>query len=94
MDDSRREKQTDLAERRIADRHALDGRVVVEFGQVQLEGSARNVSASGVYFVAEGQPYVTVRIDGEAEPRRAELVRIESLGPGRFGIAVRFVDGE
>ena len=92
MDDGRREEQTRVAERRSTDRQVFEGGVIVEFEGLQMEGPARNVSASGVYFVAEGQARVRVRIDGETSPRDAELVRVESLGAGRFGIAVRFVD--
>ncbi len=92
MDDHRHEGQQELAERRIAERSVFEGRVVVDFADLELTGSARNVSSSGVYFVAEGKPRVVVRVDGEPAPRSAEIVRVESLGAGRFGIAVRFVD--
>lgn len=92
MDDDRHEGQPGLAERRRAERNAFDGKVLVDFAGLELSGSARNVSESGVYFVAEGKPRVVVRVDGEPAPKTAEIVRIESLGAGRFGIAVRFVD--
>ncbi|MFO1052832.1 MAG: hypothetical protein U1F36_11510 [Planctomycetota bacterium] len=94
MDRDPSREQTGVDERRAGDRRPFEGEVVVEFGALRVTGSARNLSKSGVYFVAAERAEVMVQVAGDPRPRRAELIRLESLGPGRLGIAVRFLDPE
>lgn len=79
-------------DRRYGQRVPATGTVVVDFADLRVAGPARNASASGVYFVAEADVHVEVLIDGRA--RRAQLVRLEALGSGRTGVAVRFLDDD
>lgn len=76
--------------RRIPERQALDGDVVVEFDATTLVGPGQNISQQGVFFIADGRVSVKVRIDGDDEERAGEIVRVESMGGGRLGIAVKF----
>lgn len=92
MADDHKQDQIHTDDRRRDDRQDTDGRVVVEFGDLRLAGPARNTSSTGVYFVTSSKMPVLVRIEGESEPRYAELVRLETLGSGRVGIAVRYLD--
>ena len=80
------------ADRRRAERSPFDGEVTVAFDQLELVGPGRNISATGVYFVSDSQPRVMVRIEGRDEPVAAELVRVETLGNGQVGVAVRFLE--
>ncbi|MEY2981712.1 MAG: hypothetical protein ACO4CT_16875 [Planctomycetota bacterium] len=91
MSDSVGRKQTDVADRRAEDRRRNTAPVEVRFGDLQIVGEGGNRSVTGVYFVAEASAPVDVVVDGQV--RRAELVRIENLGHGRLGVAVRFLDG-
>jgi hypothetical protein len=68
----------------------LDGEVTVEFERGSIVGSGQNISQQGVFFTAAGSLPVTVRIAGRDEVVAGELVRVESMGDGRIGIAVRF----
>lgn len=80
------------SERRLESRDDFEGEVTIDLTGIRLAGPGRNVSNSGVYFVAEGTPRVQVRIEGADGTRLGELVRVERLGAGRVGVAVRFVD--
>ncbi len=80
------------AERRVAERVFFDGQVTVSFADLSLVGPGRNISASGVYFVSSARPRVLVRIEGRDEPVEAELVRVETIGEGQVGVAVRFLE--
>ncbi len=80
------------SERRVASRDHFEGEVTIDLTGIRLAGPGRNVSNSGVYFVAEGNPRVQVRIEGAEGSRLGELVRVERIGAGRVGVAVRFVD--
>ena len=54
-------------------------------------GSGENISLQGVYFTTAAKIPVQVRVrDGSVV--RGELVRAESMGDGRVGLAVRFVE--
>ena len=77
-------------DQRRADRTEFAGDVSVCFDGLEIVGPGRNLSETGVYFVAEASADVRVVVDGVA--RVAELVRVERLGNGRLGVAVRFVD--
>jgi hypothetical protein len=90
MSDSVGRKQTDVAERRGVDRHRNTAPVEVRFGDLQIVGEGGNRSVTGVYFIAESSAPVEVVVDGEV--RRAELMRVENLGHGRLGVAVRYLD--
>ena len=49
------------------------------------------MSAQGVYFTTAGAVRVNVQVPGNPVAMAGELVRVESMGDGRLGIAVRFV---
>jgi hypothetical protein len=65
--------------------------VTVRFDGATVLGSGQNISAQGVFFVAEVAIPVTVQIEGVEHAVRGELVRVQSMGDGRTGIAVRFL---
>ena len=77
-------------DRRTPERRALEGDVVVEFDATTLIGPGQNISEQGVFFIADGRVPVKVRIDGEDVEKVGEIVRVESMGGGRLGIAVKF----
>jgi hypothetical protein len=83
--------RTGVVDRRSGDRDALGGAVVVRFGQLELVGPGQNISPEGVFFVADTSLRVSVSIEGEAEPREGELVRVQTMGEGRVGVAIRFI---
>lgn len=74
---------------RRAPRLALDGEVAIRFDGGTILGSGENVSEQGVFFTAAAALPVTVHVAGRGE-FRGELVRLETIGDGRIGIAVRF----
>ncbi len=82
------DKKTD--NRRITERSALDRYVEVRFQSEPMVGPGENISEQGVFFVSDGAVRVTVTIDGQDEEIPGELVRIQAMGEGRMGIAVRF----
>jgi|SoiMethySBSTD1v2_1073268.scaffolds.fasta_scaffold566562_3 hypothetical protein len=84
----RNETQID---RRGDERGPLAGRVTVRFPAATFEAHGQNVSADGALFVLEDEVAVTVQIEGERAPRSGVLVRANALGPGKLGMAVRFV---
>lgn len=67
----------------------LDNEVTIELGAGAITGSGQNISLQGVFFTTEASLPVTVRIQGRGEVA-GRLVRLESMGDGRIGIAVRF----
>jgi hypothetical protein len=69
----------------------LDEHVTIHFESGSIVGPGQNISAQGVFFTAAAAIPVTVRIAGRDEAVAGELVRVESMGDGRVGIAVRFV---
>jgi hypothetical protein len=75
---------------RAEDRIDHDGGVRIEFVAGAICGSGQNVSSQGIFFVADASVPVAVRVDGAAQPMFGHLVRLESMGDGKFGIAVRF----
>ena len=78
-------------EARCDPRVDLGERVTIHFEGGCIVGPGQNLSAQGVFFTAAASLPVTVRIDGRDEVVRGELVRVETMGDGRVGIAVRFV---
>lgn len=77
-------------DRRDGARKVLRESVSVRFLAPSLEGAGDNVSERGVLFVVDGPVEVMVRIgDREAEVR-GTLVRLQDMGGGRSGLAVRF----
>jgi len=78
------------AERRQQTRASLSGTVTVRLPEQEVVGPGENVSADGVFFVAEAALRVEVLLPGEELPRRGELVRVTAMGEGRVGFAVRF----
>jgi hypothetical protein len=65
--------------------------VTITFTCRSIVGPGQNISAQGVFFVADTSIPVDVRIDGVESAVAGELVRVQSMGEGRVGIAVRFV---
>ncbi|MEY4830810.1 MAG: PilZ domain [Planctomycetota bacterium] len=76
---------------RREDRVPLDGQVTISIDAQQLPGPGRNVSAQGVYFTTSAKIRVQVQVPGQEAPIPGELVRVESMGDGSVGIAVRFL---
>lgn len=83
-----RESKSGIDARRDA-RLDLDGEVTIQFDAGAIAGSGQNISVQGVFFTAEATLPVTVRITGRGEVA-GRLVRLETMGDGRIGIAVRF----
>ena len=65
--------------------------IEVEFEARPIRGSGQNVSAAGVYFIAEDEIKVNVLLGDVEVP--GTLVRVENHGEGRTGFAVRFDQG-
>ncbi len=86
------DKTTPTIEHRRDPRVAMDRQVTLEFAAGAIVGPGQNISQQGVFFTAVGGLPVTVHIDGEPVPLKGELVRFESMGEGRVGIAVRFAE--
>jgi hypothetical protein len=76
---------------RREERLPLDGDVTITISAQDIVGPGRNVSAQGVYFTTAGAVRVNVQVPGNPVAMAGELVRVESMGDGRLGIAVRFV---
>lgn len=79
-------------ERRRPERRALEGEVVISFDSPTLIGPGQNISAQGVFFVTDGTLPVRVRVEGQDVDVAGEVVRVESMGDGKLGVAVRFSD--
>lgn len=77
--------------KRDSERLRLATEVCVTFQAEPVSGPGQNISDSGVFFIAEQDVRVTVRIgDQEIE---GHLVRAENHGSGKTGLAVRFTQG-
>lgn len=83
--------QTGIEQRRDP-RFDLSGQVAIEFDAGTIVGPGQNVSQQGVFFTAPASIQVHVRIPGRAAPIPGELVRVESMGDGSVGLAVRFAE--
>lgn len=77
--------------RRIDPRIVMDEQVTITFSQEAIVGPGQNISSQGLFFVAETAIPVRVRIAGVDQPVAGELVRVQAMGEGKLGIAVRFV---
>jgi hypothetical protein len=84
-------EKSSTVERRGGDRTPYAGDVTVHFAAEPIVGPGRNISREGVFFVAEGSVRVRVTVDGSDRERIGELVRVESMGEGRIGLAIRFL---
>lgn len=67
----------------------IHGEVTIHFASGSIVGSGENISLQGVFFTADGSLPVTVQVAGRGSVA-GQLVRLESMGDGRIGIAVRF----
>jgi nanoRNase/pAp phosphatase (c-di-AMP/oligoRNAs hydrolase) len=84
-------RTTHLKSDRTHERLPLMADVSVSLQARPIQGSGRNISAVGVYFIADDEIRATVRIgDREVE---GTLVRVEHHGAGGTGVAVRFDEG-
>lgn len=88
MSDERQALPTDV--RRSAERVYMNGAVTIRFATDAIVGSGQNVSAQGVFFVSEGAVPVTVTIEGRDGELSGQLVRVENMGSGQVGLAVKF----
>jgi hypothetical protein len=70
----------------------MEGAVTVEIEAGVIAGSGQNISSQGVFFTTDGALPVRVRFDGQEPGVRGELVRYESMGDGRVGVAIRFLE--
>lgn len=88
------ERAQGIGERRRAERRETKGRVAVRIDTTRLEGTADNLSKTGILFFTDGELSVTVRIEdgGESREYRGQLVRCERIQGGRRGWAVEFDD--
>jgi hypothetical protein len=78
------------SERREGTRKALREPVSVRLLAPGVTGAGENISEQGVLFVVDGPVEVMVRIGDREHEVRGTLVRLQDLGGGRSGIAVRF----
>ena len=85
-------KQDTAANQRRDPRVPIDEDVTIEIDAQNIIGPGKNVSAQGVYFTTTAAVRVRVRFGGKDRVVPGELVRVESMGDGQVGIAVRFRD--
>lgn len=77
-------------DRRGSGRRPAAADVTVVFDGRPLVGPSENLSREGVFFVAEGSLRVRVKV-GDGEWIEGEVVRAQSMGDGKVGVAVKFV---
>ncbi len=77
--------------RRRTPRLETNDSVRVAVAAQNVEGVERNISAQGVYFVADAKLHVNVYLEGSEQPVAGELIRVENMGDGKLGFAVRFL---
>lgn len=78
-DNRRHDPRIDMAEK-----------VTITFAGDAILGSGQNISSQGLFFVATTAIPVHVRIEGVDGIVHGELVRVQAMGEGQLGIAVRF----
>ena len=80
------------SDRRKAKRQPGGGKVTIHLETGALEGTASNVSKSGVLFFTDGDLKVIVEVeqDGEMQKRVGSLVRCERIKGEHRGWAVEF----
>ena len=64
--------------------------MTIRFRADAIIGSGQNISDEGVFFLTEASVPVIVEILGRDKPLMGELVRLETMGSGQIGIAVKF----
>ena len=77
---------------RTFEREPFADKVSVAFQDTPIVGSGKNISETGVYFIADGEIRVEVTLGDRVV--RGRLVRVENHGANKTGLAVRFLDGE
>jgi len=84
--------ETDVGERRKANRQAAQGKVRVTVETSELHGNADNIARSGILFFTDGALRVKVEFeqDGVAREMHGQLVRCERILGERRGWAVEF----
>lgn len=82
--------QNTASDLRRESRVPIDDEVTIEIDAQNIVGPGKNVSAQGVYFTTSAAVRVRVRFAGKDRVVPGELVRVESMGDGQVGIAVRF----
>lgn len=78
---------------RQAPRVDLSSDVTIQLDDITLVGSGDNISLQGVFFTTDEPITVSVQVADHGEVR-GKLVRLESMGDGRYGIAVRFDEAQ
>ena len=81
-----------LKSERAAERLPFAAGVSVAFPDAPIVGSGKNISETGVYFIADDEIRVEVTLGDRVV--RGRLVRVENHGQNKTGLAVRFFDGE
>ena len=79
-------------DRREVDRAPLEHRVTVEVREHRFIGPGQNISEEGVFFEVEDSLPVRVQFGENDEWRDAEIIRVQSMGHGKLGIAVKFIE--
>jgi hypothetical protein len=87
-----RSDQGVAADNRRNPRLLMEDEVTVTFAADTIKGPGKNISTQGLYFTTAGSLRVQVKVAGSDQPVPAELIRLESMGDGRIGIALRFLD--
>ena len=89
----RNDQDTTVDNQRRDERLPFGDEVTIRIAAQDIQGPGRNVSAQGVYFTTRGALRVEVQVKGQDLPVQGELVRVESMGDGQLGIAIRFLRG-
>ena len=86
------QENTDVANRRRAQRSQVKGSVHLKVDAQDLTGEADNLSRSGILFFTEGDLHVELEIEagGEVMKKTGRLVRCERIHDSRRGWAVEF----
>lgn len=77
-------------DRRGSGREPCATDVTVVFDGQPLVGPSENLSAEGVFFIAEASLRVRVRV-GTGEWIEGQVVRVQTMAAGKVGLAIRFV---
>jgi hypothetical protein len=78
------------SDQRRSPRVDYDEQVTIELPAAALRGQGENISDQGVYLRAAARIRVLVRLGADGEVRSGQLVRVETIGDGSLGIAIRF----
>lgn len=78
------------SERRSQERAPLCSNVTVAFADQEVIGPGQNMSDEGVFFIADASLRVKIQVEDSEEWREGEVVRVQSMGEGRLGMAIRF----